>query len=144
LEWVEKQGLAVSTAPSMSVGKGISPGESALYVYRETEFWDYLPHGGYVPWEIFVNGQTVGWVRRGEYLAITLAPGSHRVTVIILPDVTYQAIGKGTIKLETLAGQAHYVSVRQSNYRIKDPPLVLTVRSEEEALPALKKMKPMP
>jgi hypothetical protein len=92
-----------------------------------------------------VDGKAVGWLCRYEYLAITLAPGVHGVGVFELPPALSETRPSGSITLETLAGQAHYLSVRQpqSIWR-RNPTLVLMERSGVEALPALKKMKPMP
>jgi hypothetical protein len=140
LKWFETLDLAVSKAPPMLVGEVIPPGESAFYIYRETSFWDR----GKVPWEVRVDRKAVGWLRKGEYIAITLAPGAHVVAVIIsTPSLNENLVG-ASINFKALPGQAHYVSVEQPQWSptpFPDP--VLTVRSEGEALPMLKKM-PVP
>jgi hypothetical protein len=90
----------------------------------------------------------VGYLRKEEYIAIALAPGAHRVTVDYLSwrssamtALDRNALGQTatTFDVQTLPGQAHYVAVQP---RQGTP--VLTVRSADEALPALKEMKPMP
>ncbi len=135
LIWAESQDLVVPKAPSMFVAREIAPGQSVLYLYLESGFL------GLIKPEVRVNGKAVGWLRRGEYVAIALAPGAHTVTV----DLPLQTVKPwwptvASIDVQTLPGQTHYVTVR---VRDRAPP-VLTVRSEEEALPALKEMKPMP
>ncbi len=152
LKWFETLDLAVLKVPPMLVGKMISAGESALYIYRESGYaWESgyfgqpFEAGGKLPWEVRVNGNVVGWLHRGEYLAIALAPGAHRVTVYLFPGaLNWQLLG-ASIGLRALPGQAHYVLVWQPRWnsdRYATP--VLTVRSEVEALSVLKKMKPMP
>ncbi len=145
LKWAETQDLEVPKAPSMFVAREISPGQSALYLYREGGFWDNPGLPNLKP-EARVDGKVVGWLRKGEYLAIALGPGVHTVTVNYLHHRTIAPIDSvalertvTTIDVQTLPGQAHYVAVQP---RQGTP--VLTVRSEGEALPALKEMKPMP
>ena len=131
----------------MFVAGEISPDQSALYVYREGRFWDNPGLPNLKP-EVQIDGRAVGWLRKGEYLGISLAPGAHTVTVDYL-NRRYLALTavdrvqlKSTvtsIEVQTSSGQAHYVAVQPR----QGTPL-LTVRSEEEALPALKEMKPMP
>ncbi len=136
LKWAETQELVVPKAPSMFVAGEIAPGQSVLYLYLEGGFL------GLIKPEVRVNGKAVGWLRRGEYVAIALAPGAHTVTVDSMPRQTMKRWWPtvASIDVQTLPGQAHYVTVR---VRDRASP-VLTVRSEEEALPALKEMKPMP
>ncbi len=144
LKWVETQDLAVSKVPL--VGQVISPGESALYLYPDPGFYPVPIIFEPPPWEVRVNGKVVGWFgKMGEYLAIALPPGAHTVTVDSMPRESEKDIMgiRTSIDLETLPGQAHYVAVRMSKWSFVPKP-VLTVRSEVEALPVLKKMKPIP
>ncbi len=146
LKWVKTQGLAVPKVSPMLAGKMIPPGESAIYIYWEPGFWNYPPFGG---WEVEVDGKIIGWLRKRQYLGIVLAPGTHRVTVKVyfIWEVKNLTSADTSIHLEALPGQVHYVSVRQTVREPGTPTMpysVLTERSEGEALPALKKMKPMP
>ncbi len=140
MKWFETLDLAVSKAPPMLVGEMIPPGESALYIYREPGFW-----GSGDPWELQVDRKAVGWLRKGKYLAITLTPGAHMVAVIILPPSLNKNLIGASLHFKALPGQTHYVSVQQPQWSPTPyPDPVLTVRSEGEALPALKKLKPSP
>ena len=147
LKWAEKQGLAVPKAPSMFVAQEIPLGQSTLYVYREGGFWDNPSLPNLAP-EVGVDGKVFGWLRKGEYLAIILVPGAHTVTVDYLHrrylaltawDRVHLKSTVTSIDVQTSPGQAYYVAVQPR----QGTPL-LTVRSEEEALPTLKEMKPMP
>ncbi len=141
LKWsktLETQDLAVSNVSPMVVGQVIPPVGSALYIYWQPGFWNNSPFGG--SWEVGVNGKVIGWIRRGEYIGITLAPGAHMVTVFFHRRSSWDSI---SIYFNALMGQAHYVSVGQPQWGgVTDP--VLMVRSEGEALPVLKRMKPSP
>ena len=142
LKWAEAQHLAVPNVPSMLAAREIAPGQSALYVYLEGGFWSNLGLSPLMKPEVRVNGKAVGWLRKGEYLAIALAPGAHTVTFESVPRQTMKQWWRtaASIDVQTLPGQARYVAVRVPD---RAPP-VLTVRSEVEALPALKEMKPTP
>jgi uncharacterized protein DUF2846 len=146
LKWAEARHLAVPKTPSMFVMRTIPLEQSTLYIYREGGFWNNPGLPTLKP-EVRVDGTAVGWLRKGEYLAIALSPGTHTVTVDYLHrrylaltalDRVHLKSTVTSIDVQTSAGQAHYVAVqpRQGNP-------MLTVRSEAEALPALKEMKPM-
>ncbi|HWU37490.1 MAG TPA: hypothetical protein VN203_07530 [Candidatus Acidoferrum sp.] len=141
LIWAETQGLVVPKAPPMFMAQEIAPGQSVLYLYLDGGFWNNLGLSLIKP-EVRVNGKAVGWLRRGEYVAVALAPGVHRVTVDAMPRQTMKRWWPtvASIDVQTLSGQAQYVTVRVPDHA----PPVLTVRSEAEALPALKELKPMP
>ncbi len=140
LESLKGQGLANLKGPPMLVGQVIPPGESALYIYWQPGFWNNSPFGG--SWEIGVDGKIVGWLRNGEYLGIVLTPAAHAVSVYYFSRDVKRRTDTRTY-FEALRGQAHYVSVGEP--QLATPPLpVLTVHPEGEALPVLKKMKPMP
>ena len=140
LKWAATQELVIPEAPPMVAGRVRSPGESALYLYREGGFLGY-PFLDRPP-EVRVDGTVVGWLRQGEYLTVGLAPGTHTVTVDSSPRHSTKPVGASTVtslEVQTVPGQAHYLTVGM-------PPLtlqphwtpVLTVRPEDEALPALK------
>ncbi len=140
LKWLETQGLAAPKVPPMLVGKVIPSEESALYIYPQPG-WNNPPFGG--SWEIGVDEKIIGWLRKGEYLGIALAPGPHTVTVYYFWRDRHKGVRTRTSTyFETLRGQAHYLSVGQRKLYEPDP--FLTVHPEGEALPVLKKMKPMP
>ncbi len=141
LKWAETQDLVLPKAASIFVAQEIAPGQSALYLYLEGGLWNNLGLSLIKP-EVRVNGEAVGWLRRGEFLAIALAPGAHTVTVDSLPlkSMTRLWPTVASIDVQTFPGQAHYVAVRLPDRAAP----VLTVRSEAEALPALKEMKPVP
>jgi hypothetical protein len=142
LNWAEAQHFTVPKAPSMFVAKEIAPGQSALYVYLEGGFWSNLGLSPLIKPEVRVNGKAVGWLRKGEYLAIALAPGDHTVMLDPIPRQTTKQSWRtvASIDVQTVPGQAGYVAVQVPD---RAPP-VLTIRSEVEALPALKEMNPMP
>jgi hypothetical protein len=146
LQWAERQQLEVPKTPSRFVAREMSDGESALYVYREGRFWDNPGLPNLKP-EVRVDGKAVGWLRKGEYLAIALTPGAHTVTVDYLNRryLALTAVDRAQLKatvtsieVQAFPGQAQYVGVQP---RQGTPSL--TVHSEKEALPALKGMKPM-
>ena len=94
-----------------------------------------------------MNGKLVGALRKGEYLAITVAPGNHTITVDSIPRLMLKSHSSKTkvtsIDVQTLSGNAHYVKVRV-RYGMGDQTPVLTVVPEEEALPRLQEMLSAP
>jgi hypothetical protein len=147
LQWADRQHLEVPKRVPMFVAREIPPDQSALYVYREGGFWDNPGLPNLKP-EVRVDGKAVGWLRKGEYVALAIAPGAHTVTVDYLNRryLALTAVDRVQLKspvtsteVQTFPGQAQYIGVQPR----QGTPL-LTVHSEEEALPALKEMKPMP
>ncbi len=85
------------------------------------------------------TGESQWMLTPGRLCGLLCVSIAYRAPPAIRTEITSHT----SIDFEALRGQAHYVSVGQPQWGgLKDP--ALTVRSEGEALPALKKMKPVP
>lgn len=146
MKWAGREGLAAPKAPPTFAAREIPSGESILYIFRDGGFLD-RPDVLQDPPEVRVNGKLVGGLRKGEYLATTTAPGNNTIAVDSIPRQSLKSVSSRTkvtcIDVQTLSGNAHYIMVRV-RYGFGDMTPVLTVVPEEEALPALREMKPMP
>jgi hypothetical protein len=81
LTWAEKHGLCGERQPTPFAPRAIPPGQAVLYVYRVGSFVDLT--NAFVA-AIVWQGGLLTELRRNEYAALVLPPGSH--TVVVSPD----------------------------------------------------------
>jgi hypothetical protein len=146
LKWAEQNGLIAPPAATSFGVRAVPPDKSLLYVYRSGGFWD-RPDFGLPPPEVHVNGTLLGGLRKGEYRAHVVEPGTAVITVDSLPiqslkaGVRYSTVT--SLSVEALPGRAHYVEVRVQYGRGNTTP-VLTECEETVALPQLKERQLAP
>jgi hypothetical protein len=73
----------------------VTPGKSAIYLYRNETF------GAAIPMTVSLDGKVAGQTGPKTYFLFEVAPGSH--------ELSSMGENVSTLKINTLAGKAHYV-----------------------------------
>mgnify|MGYP006278556893 CR=1 FL=1 len=139
LKWVEREGLNVPIPPSEFTEIEIPRGQTVIYIYRR-EAW-YQPF--FCPLAITIDGKPVAELVKSRYREVILAPGPHVISARPGPSApAHMPISPvSPISFEALSDSAYYfeLEIRTPGLGTFDP--VLTIRSKDIALPALKTLK---
>ena len=92
------------TGPPFAAAPAPAPDRARLYVYRMD------PRASVSPVRLQIDGQPVGTLADGEYAAIELTPGVHRLEAGVR-SVTFVAWGWNDLRLHIAPGETAYLKV---------------------------------
>lgn len=142
LKWVEHEKLNAPKPSDRFVALDPPKGQAVLYVFRPGDLGDApLLHQPAVS----IDGSLVAELRKGGYIATTLEPGSHYVSVDpgfhqatpFRPEQTPVR----TLSFDATADKVYYLKVTiRWGFGTLDPEL--TMNTATEAVPVIKKLRP--
>jgi hypothetical protein len=143
-KWAERENLAVPPPTISFVKSEIPKGKAVIYILRPGGLRDApLLHQPTVS----VDGEVVAELRKGGYVARTLKPGVHTVSVDANDDSPCSVNERWPVTADTfevLPDTAYFLNIhlKYLSLTIQQPTPVLKFCEADEALPILRNLRP--